>query len=228
MTQIAPLLHEATLESMIRCRLLFLGPMPTAAYNQMATQDMRDLVAYLRMLPRVDHPLSPDALAPGFVPPPLNQAISVPAVAPSGLTAERGAYLVQQGDCTDCHTPRGPNGAPDETRHLAGGGQSYKQADGQVVLPPNLTPAGPLSSWSDDEIVNAIRQGRAPDSHQLNPLMPYASAYHVYTDTDVRACSRLSAIAAAGGERPATQPRVARRAVLATRHNGACRQLERW
>lgn len=186
-TQIAPTLSDAMLESMIRGRVLFLGPMPTAAYNQMATEDMRDLIAYVRTLPAVDQPLPPDALAPGFVMPPPNPVISVPALAPSGPTAERGAYLVQQGACVDCHTPRRPDGAPDETRPLAGGGQAFPQADGHVVLPPNLTPAGPLQSWSDDEIARAIRLGRAADGHQLNPIMPYASAFHAYSDTDVRA-----------------------------------------
>ena len=49
-TQIAPDLSDTMLESVIRGRQFFLGPMPTGAFNDMAGQDMRDLIAYLRTL----------------------------------------------------------------------------------------------------------------------------------------------------------------------------------
>ena len=131
--------------------------------------------------------MAPDELSPSFTPPPANPIVTVPDTAPSGATVERGRYLVEQAGCADCHTPRAADGALAEGRELAGGGQRFEQPDGSVVVPPNLTPAGPLRASTDDQIAAAIREGRASDGHQLNPSMPYASAFYAYTDTDVAA-----------------------------------------
>jgi len=48
---LVPALDDLTLEKMIRGQVAFLHPMPTAAYNGMAAQDMADLLRYLRTVP---------------------------------------------------------------------------------------------------------------------------------------------------------------------------------
>ncbi len=39
-----------------------------------------------------------------------------------------------------------------------------------VAMPPNLTPAGRIDEWSEDELMRAIREGTDPDGH-LMPIM---------------------------------------------------------
>ena len=59
-------------------------------------------------------------------------------------------------------------------------------ADGRLLVPPNLTPdlERGLGAWSEAEIIRAVRTGVARDSRQLDPLMPYLSAFHDMTDQD--------------------------------------------
>jgi len=189
---LVPALDDLTLEKLIRGQLAFLYPMPTEAYNTMAAQDMADLIRYLRTVPPSNRTAPASEMDAAFTPPPPNAPVPFPAAAPSGVTAARGKYLVTQGGCADCHTPRTAIGAPDPNRSLAGGGHQFPGPNGAVFEAPNLTPdpTTGLGSWTDAQIVAALREGRAPDGHQLHPAMPYASAYHAYTDEDATAIVR--------------------------------------
>lgn len=99
---------------------------------------------------------------------------------------ERGRYLVEVlGACGNCHTPKGPAGEiPD--KHLAGG-FTIEEAFG-VAVTPNITPdtRTGIGSWSDGEIVRAIREGKRRDGRTLGPPMPYF-LYRKISDTDVAA-----------------------------------------
>ncbi|HEY8477369.1 MAG TPA: cytochrome c [Chloroflexota bacterium] len=91
---------------------------------------------------------------------------------------ERLAYL-----CTGCHASA-PGRLP-----LDGGHENQLGGpDGSgigVLYAPNLTPAGPLSDWSDGEIVRAIREGIDRDGRPLL-LMPSEHFRHL-SDADVQA-----------------------------------------
>jgi mono/diheme cytochrome c family protein len=99
---------------------------------------------------------------------------------------ERGRYLVETiAVCTNCHTPRGPNG-PLLDKKL-GGGEVIKHQDFTAVV-PNITPDREtgIGAWTDEEIISAIREGRRPDGSLIGPAMPSRS-YRGLGDEDVRA-----------------------------------------
>jgi mono/diheme cytochrome c family protein len=99
---------------------------------------------------------------------------------------DRGRYIVEViGACGNCHTPQGPEG-PDEKRHLAGG--MPIEVPGMVAVPRNITPDPEtgIGSWTDAQIIRAIREGIRPDGRVLGPPMPFA-LYRSISDQDVAA-----------------------------------------
>jgi mono/diheme cytochrome c family protein len=99
---------------------------------------------------------------------------------------ERGRYLVEVlGSCGNCHTPKGPQGGV-PGKHLAGGFQLDE--DFGTWITPNITsdPETGIGRWTDDEIVQAIREGRSRDGKTLGPPMPF-ELYRRLSDSDVRA-----------------------------------------
>lgn len=100
---------------------------------------------------------------------------------------ERGAYLARIMDCGGCHTPRGPDGLPEQGANLAGGAVGFELPGLGVFWPPNLTPDPTgLGGWTNAEIADAIRLGLRPDRRELAPVMPWQS-YAALTDPDVTA-----------------------------------------
>jgi mono/diheme cytochrome c family protein len=147
---------------------------PYLAFNGMAEEDLRAVVAYLRSLPPVNRPNTPKKLIPLF------ESVLLPAwlaafapretpppTAPtSGLA--RGEYLVRAvGHCGECHTPRGMTQASDNTRFLGG---TAKGPEGDPV--PNITPDKDTGlSWSADEIAEYLGSGNKPDGDVAGGLM---------------------------------------------------------
>ena len=104
---------------------------------------------------------------------------------------ERGAYLARIMDCGGCHTPGALVGKPDHGRFLAGSSVGFFIPGLGYFFPPNLTPdtnTG-LGTWSEDDIIRAVRTGVRPDGRILAPAMPW-QAYASLTDTDARALAR--------------------------------------
>jgi mono/diheme cytochrome c family protein len=104
----------------------------------------------------------------------------------SETLVERGRYLAETiAVCTNCHTPRGPNG-PLLDKKL-GGGEVIKHQDFTAVV-PNITPDREtgIGAWTDHEIMSAIREGRRPDGSLIGPAMP-SRFYRGLSDEDVRA-----------------------------------------
>jgi len=110
---------------------------------------------------------------------------------PAAMTAAekvaRGKYLVSAIGCNDCHTPGAFYGAPDSTRFLSGSEIGWVGPWG-VAYAANLTadPETGLGTWSEDEIVAAIRTGSRPDGRPLAPIMPWLDFAHL-TDADAHA-----------------------------------------
>lgn len=110
--------------------------------------------------------------------------LAVPAR--SETLAERGGYLVETiAACANCHTPKGPNG-PLPDKKLSGG-DVIKHQDFTAVV-PNITPDPEtgIGTWTDDQIVLAIREGKRPDGSIIGPAMP-SRFYRKLGDDDVRA-----------------------------------------
>jgi mono/diheme cytochrome c family protein len=79
---------------------------------------------------------------------------------------EHGRYIALAGDCTACHTARG--GQP-----FAGGGAI--ETPFGILLAPNITPdvETGIGGWSDDEFIDAMRNGIGHSGVHLYPAMPY-------------------------------------------------------
>ena len=93
----------------------------------------------------------------------------VVATAATSVGAQTAEALIRRGDylvngiaaCGNCHSPQMPDGT------LSGpplsGGEALKQL-AFLAYPPNLTPdvdTG-LGTWTEDQIVTALREGHAP------------------------------------------------------------------
>lgn len=100
---------------------------------------------------------------------------------------ERGTYLVRGiVACGNCHTPKDAEGRPIADREFAGGFVIETPAFRTVT--PNITPdpGTGIGTWSDEEIIRAIRDGRHANGRMLRPPMPYEE-YRKMSDRDVRA-----------------------------------------
>ena len=99
---------------------------------------------------------------------------------------ERGSYLMHGiVACGNCHTPQGPAG-PVAGMELAGG-LTFEDVP-FTAHAPNITPDKEtgIGSWSDAEIVTAIREGRRPDGSIIGPPMPIG-LYRGISDRDAAA-----------------------------------------
>jgi cytochrome c553 len=79
--------------------------------------------------------------------------------------------------CTGCHSSTG-------NLPLDGGTDNFLGGPLGTLVPPNLTPGGPLKTWSDGEIIRAVREGVDRDGHPLM-IMP-SDTFHHLSDTDVQ------------------------------------------
>lgn len=114
------------------------------------------------------------------------------------LQIERTPERVARGDylfnhmmaCVGCHTPQDPKTLAVDWEKRATGGRLFSKEMGfpGSIYSPNLTadPETGLGSWTDDEILRAIREGVRKDGSALFPLMPYP-AYHDMDDEDAKA-----------------------------------------
>ena len=107
-----------------------------------------------------------------------------PGVAETRL--ERGDYLVNVvGACGNCHSPVDANGNRNGPA-LSGGPALLSPAF--EAYAPNITSAlkTGIGSWSEDQIVVALREGRTPDGHLIRPPMP-VPLYRFMSDDDAYA-----------------------------------------
>lgn len=99
---------------------------------------------------------------------------------------QRGKYLMDGiVACGNCHTPKGPQG--DLPGMELAGGLKFDEPFG-VAYAPNITPDKEtgIGTWTDAQIVAAIREGKRPDGSIIGPPMPIA-LYRGISDDDVRA-----------------------------------------
>ena len=99
----------------------------------------------------------------------------------------RGAYLVNGiVACGNCHTPRNADATANAEMRLAGG-FLIEEPEFRAYA-PNITQDKEtgIGSWSDEDIIRAIREGVRPNGTVIGPPMPIAS-YREMADFDVRA-----------------------------------------
>ncbi len=100
---------------------------------------------------------------------------------------ERGDYLMNGiVACGNCHTPRDENGNLIEGMELAGA--FVIEEPGFRAYAPNITPdvETGIGSWTDEQIIRAIREGVRPDGRVLGPPMGFPF-YRGISDRDIRA-----------------------------------------
>ncbi len=154
-----------------------LAPSPMPAYDGVTSSDQRwDLVHYVRSLARIP-PWEPGGKlgGPGQDPDPI----------------KRGRYLVHAEMCGLCHTQISKTGIyRGDDYYLAGGMRVDVYPHGKYVS-RNLTsdPETGLGSWTEEQIMNALQNGQAPD-RLLNPLdMPW-HILHALPEDDAFAIAR--------------------------------------
>jgi mono/diheme cytochrome c family protein len=114
---------------------------------------------------------------------------AMPALVRSELP--RGEYLASIMDCGGCHTPGAFTGKPDQARKLSGSEIGFQVPGLGYFYPPNLTSDREtgLGTWSEADIVRAVRTGVRPDGRMLAPAMPW-HAYAALSDADAYALAR--------------------------------------
>jgi mono/diheme cytochrome c family protein len=147
---------------------------PYGSYQRARLDDVRDLFAYLKTLPKVsgrapDHQL-------GF-PFNIRRTVGVwkflfldgkPFVADAAhdVAWNRGAYLVNGlGHCAECHSPRNALGGIVERQRFAGG--PNPEGEGWV---PNITQKG-LGDWSEKALAYFLQTGETPDGDSVGGSM---------------------------------------------------------
>jgi mono/diheme cytochrome c family protein len=109
------------------------------------------------------------------------------AVSRDTASAERGETIVRSiAVCGGCHSAEAKN--PDGALT---GGKEFRDWRIGVTRASNLTPDPEtgLGSWSEAEIVRAIRNGERKDGRLLAPVMPY-EWFHEMSDDDAFAVAR--------------------------------------
>ncbi len=164
--------------------------MPSQYLYHLSDADLAAIIAWLRALPRVDRhvpaprvgPAARLAIATGRVPDLIPAELlrhgtpRLPAPAPAASVAY-GAYLVETGGCKVCHHG-----------DLSGG--LHPLALPGEPPPSDLTPRGPLASWTERDFVRTLRKGVTPDGRSLDAeWMPWPSIGRM-SDLELRAIWR--------------------------------------
>jgi mono/diheme cytochrome c family protein len=155
-----------------------IGPaMPFQSYRDLADQDAKAIVAYLRTVPAVYNPNVAksryDKPFPVSWGPPVGH---VEAPSKDDRVAYGGYLAVSVARCMDCHTERRPG----EPARFGAGGKPFFGPWG-ISVSADLTAdkTTGLGEWTDDEIERAIRSGIARDGRKLSPPMPFAAYEHL-------------------------------------------------
>ncbi len=152
--------------------------MPSEGYAHLSAQDLRDVVAYFGVLPKVDRTVLRTELRPIGAALVLRHQLHADAFVIDhdtvdkgdlGVALGRGAYLLEVAGCRSCHGP---------------------ELRGREVA-PGKPPAADISreklaTWSFEEFVRAVRNGQGRDGHTLDPLMP-SKAYAAMPDDELLA-----------------------------------------
>ena len=113
--------------------------------------------------------------------------IPLPLASAESVSVERGEYIVRSvAVCGHCHS-----GEPKNADGPLSGGREFHNWRIGTARASNLTsdPETGLGSWSEAEIVRAIRNGQSRDGRLIAPVMPY-EWLHGMSDADAFAVAR--------------------------------------
>jgi mono/diheme cytochrome c family protein len=158
--------------------------MPYEHFRHMSDEDLASVVVFIRSLPPVRSDLPATKLPFLFarliqaVPQPVAEPVAEPDMS---TPAKHGAYLVQMGSCSDCHTPRNAKFQPIAGMEMAGGSPM-----GEGVVSANLTPdASGIGYYDEALFIQTIRTGSVR-ARKLNSAMLWW-IFRNMTDDDLKA-----------------------------------------
>jgi mono/diheme cytochrome c family protein len=156
--------------------------MPAHVFAKLNAEDLGEIIAFVKSVPPVDNQISTSELrlmgrvmlVAGMIPPAdaipaeeIDHDAPPPPKVPRAVNVEYGEYISSI-VCVVCH------GAD-----LAGG-----MLEGEGV---NLTPAGDMANWTEEDFIRSIRTGVTPDGDELDPeLMPYED-FSVFGEDQLKA-----------------------------------------
>jgi len=161
--------------------------MPYVYYRKMSDEDLASVVVYLRSLAPIHRAMpKTDMVFPlkymmRSVPQPITDVVSGPD--PSDQI-QRGAYLVNLGHCSACHTPR-DRGQPTMVSMEFSGGTTFREWNLSAAS-ANITPDPSGISYYDESLfIRALRSGFV-GARKLSAVMPFAQFRNI-NDDDLRA-----------------------------------------
>jgi mono/diheme cytochrome c family protein len=167
--------------------------MPYHNYSRIAKDDVYSIIAYVRTLKPIDSLKPPRRLEiPMSMLGPLPQPDLSKNVRPDPSDKIKyGEYLVTMASCSDCHTPRSPQGVPDFSKAFSGG--FVFQTPFFKVAVANITPdsATGIGTLSEDAFVQKFQGNSAPEKVNSKPgrensIMPWGM-YGTMKEGDLRA-----------------------------------------
>lgn len=154
---------------------------PYTAYTKMKPQDVADLYAFMKTLPRSDNVTAPHQLSFPFN---MRRGLglwkqlymsSEPVIAFDNPDEQlqRGQYLTESlGHCAECHTPRNIIGGLKKDKWMAGAALPAMGPNGRASVIPNITPSKEgIGDWSSSEIAYSLDSGFTPDFDSLGGSM---------------------------------------------------------
>jgi len=142
-------------------------PMPIELYRDIAEDDVKAIVAYLRSLKPVKNKV-PKSVYRIPLPPSYGPVTTAKTVS-RGDKVAYGAYLAGPiGHCTECHSTPDARGVADFKNGLGGGGREFRGPWG-VVVASNITPNN-LGTWTDEEIKKSITTGQRKTGPIKGPM----------------------------------------------------------
>ena len=92
----------------------------------------------------------------------------------------RGEYIFHAAGCAGCHTDKKNEG------QLLAGGRGIDTPFG-TFFGPNITahPEHGIGTWTDEDFIRALREGKSPGGSHYYPAFPYTS-FTKMTDADMR------------------------------------------
>lgn len=168
--------------------------MPYAMYNQLAEQDLRSIIAFLRTLKPIKKEIpARQLMAPiaMFYPGPmLKPSVSGNVKPDENDKVKYGEYLATAADCGTCHTPMTPRG-PDVSKWMAGG--FHFDLGLFKITSANITPdsATGIGKWTEEQFLEKFRPFRKEENYNFNPgkdntIMPVTLLAGM-TDNDLKA-----------------------------------------
>lgn len=158
--------------------------MPATDFQGMSDEEVGNIIAYIRSVPKNETPTPPNRVGPlsrillmlNKIPllipaEQIDHTKKQPEKVSARVSVEYGKYLAE--GCTGCHGSA-----------LTGG--PIPGAPPEWAPAQNITGAGRLGSWSEKEFITTVRSGVRPDGTNMKFPMPWQNL-KLMTDTELKA-----------------------------------------